>query len=83
MEALTIKSTERKVIITIDKSSVDEDFLAGLFDRLKIEQLLKKADFVEDVLQLSDEIKRDWWKKNKHNFIEETDDENSRPQFSN
>jgi len=77
MEALTIKSTERKVIITIDKSSVDDDFLAGLFDRLKIEQLLKKADFVEDVLQLSDEIKRDWWKKNKHNFIEETDDENS------
>lgn len=77
MEALTIKSTERKVIITIDKSSVDEDFLAGLFDRLTVEQLLKKADFDEDVLKLSDEIKKDWWIKNKNNFIEETDDENS------
>jgi hypothetical protein len=77
MESLTIRSTENKVIITIDKSSVDDDFLDGLFNRLTTEQLLKKADFDEDVLKLSDEIKKDWWIKNKNNFIEETDDENS------
>lgn len=77
MESLTIRSTENKVIITIDKSSVDDDFLDGLFNRLTTEQLLKKADFDEDVLNLSDEIKKDWWIKNKNNFIEETDDENS------
>ena len=83
MEAVTIVSTDRKVIITIDKSSVDSDFLAGLFDRLTVEQLLKKADVDEDVLKLSDEIKKGWWKKNKHNFMEETDDENSNFRFSN
>ncbi len=77
MESLTIRSTENKVIITIDKSSVDDDFLDGLFNRLTTEQLLKKADFDEDVLKLSEEIKKDWWIKNKNNFIEETDDENS------
>lgn len=77
MEALSIRSTETKVIITIDKSSVDNDFLNGLFNRLKTEQLLKKADFNEDVLKLSDEIKNDWWEKNKKNFIDEMDDENS------
>ncbi|MCI0495925.1 hypothetical protein L0Z72_13050, partial [candidate division KSB1 bacterium] len=61
MESLTIRSTENKVIITIDKSSVDDDFLDGLFNRLTTEQLLKKADFDEDVLKLSEEIKKDWW----------------------
>jgi len=62
---------KNKLIITIDKSSVDAVFLANLLDRLRIEQLVKKAEFDESILELSKKIKKNWWAKNKKKFLEE------------
>ncbi|NUO82550.1 hypothetical protein HUU05_20960 [candidate division KSB1 bacterium] len=70
MEVFEVESKKNKLIITIDKSSVNAAFLSGILNRLRIEQLIKKAEFDEGILELSRKIKRDWWAKNKKKFLE-------------
>lgn len=74
MEVFEVESKKNKLIITIDKSSVNAAFLSGILNRLRIEQLIKKAEFDEGILELSKKIKRDWWARNKNKFLEEGDD---------
>ena len=70
MQAIEVKSTDDKIIISIDKKSVDIDFLTNLLNKFRVEQLIKKANFDEEILKLSKSIKQDWWKKNKAEFLE-------------
>ncbi len=69
MEVFEVESPKNKLIITIDKSSVDAAFLSNILNRLRIEQLIKKAEFDEGILELSRKIKREWWAKNKKKKI--------------
>ncbi len=71
MEVFEVESRENKLIITIDKSSVDKVFLTNLLNRLRIEQLIKKAEFDEGILDLSKKIKKEWWTKNKKKYLED------------
>lgn len=71
MEALEIKSFDDKIVITISKRSVDPDFVVNLLNYLRIEELIRKADFKKDILQIGKEIQKDWWEKNKERFLEE------------
>ncbi|MCH7677715.1 hypothetical protein IH879_22580 [candidate division KSB1 bacterium] len=70
MQAIEVKSTDDKIIISIDKKSVDIDFLTNLLNKFRVEHLIKKANFDEEILKLSKSIKQDWWKKNKAEFLE-------------
>jgi len=74
MEVFEIKSTKDKLIITVDRSSVDAEILTRFLDRLRIEQLIRKAEFDESILELSRKVKKDWWAKNKKKFLEEGGD---------
>jgi hypothetical protein len=74
MEVFEIKSTKDKLIITVDRSAVDPRFLTNLVKRLRVEQLIRKANFDDDILELAERIKKDWWKKNKKRFLEENGD---------
>jgi hypothetical protein len=69
MEVFEVKSTKDKLIITLDRSAVSPKFVVNLLERLRIEQLVQKADFDEDVLELSEKIKKEWWAKNKKRFL--------------
>lgn len=70
MEVFEIEAKKNKLIITIDKSSVDSVFFANLLKRLRIEQLIQKAEFDEGILELSRKIKKEWWVKNKKYYME-------------
>ncbi len=69
MEAVEVTSLKDRVVISIDKSLVSKEYLLNLLDRLQFENLLKKADFDEKVLDISEEIKSNWWKENKDRFL--------------
>ncbi|MCH9008863.1 hypothetical protein IIA29_12830 [candidate division KSB1 bacterium] len=69
METIKVKSTDDKIIITIDKSAVNIDFLTNLLNKFRVEQLIHKANFDEQILKLSEEIKQGWWGKNKAEFL--------------
>jgi hypothetical protein len=58
-------------LISIDKAVFDKEWLLKLLENLRIEELTQKFDFDEDVEDLGEEIKADWWAKNKQRFINE------------
>ncbi len=69
MEAIQIQSTENKIRILVDKNVVDIDFLVDLMEQLRIEYLAKKIDFSEDIISIGDDMKKNWWQKNKDEFL--------------
>ena len=70
MQVFDVQSREDKIIITIDRSSVAINFLESLLDRLRVEQLVRKAEFIGDIVVEAESIKREWWRKNKDRFLE-------------
>lgn len=71
MEALTIKNSDESLQITFDKRFFDEQFLRETVEQMRMEYLARKADFDESIEELGDEIKRDWWQRNKSQYIQE------------
>ncbi len=59
-----------KYLISIDRSAIDRQWLVQLIERLRMEELAAQFDFGEDVENLGEQIKADWWTKNKGRFIE-------------
>ena len=69
MQAISLKKTPEKFLLSIDRSVIDTPSLLRLLERLRVESLGKKVDFGEDIELLGEEIKADWWEKNKKRFI--------------
>ena len=49
----------------------DKEWLIKLLENLRVEELARKFDFDESIETLGEEIKADWWAKNKNRFINE------------
>ena len=69
MEAISLETTDDKFLITVDKNSFKPEFVMQLVERLRIEQLAEKTNFVADIEQLGEEIKNSWWKNNKDELL--------------
>ena len=69
MQAIDLQTTDDRFLISIDKKFVDKEFLLNLLEKLRLEYLIRKADFDESIEDLGEEIKGDWWQKNKSKFI--------------
>jgi len=68
MEAIKIDTTEDKFIITIDKESVDAEFITRIVKLYKINQLASKGNLKKDILKIAEEIDSEWWEKNRETF---------------
>lgn len=69
MNNFSIQSSGNKAVITVDLSFINIDSLNRLFDRLKIEQLVKQANFSDEVMEIGKEIKQNWWQKNREEYL--------------
>lgn len=69
MEALEVTSLKDRLVISIDKTLISKEYLLNLLNRLQVENLATKADFDEKVMDIAEEIKTGWWKKNKDTFL--------------
>lgn len=69
MEAINIQSTEEKYVISIDKNAVDKDFLFDLLERLSIENLAQKINMDDSIIDLGEDIKKEWWQNNKDRLL--------------
>ena len=70
MESIQVEDDNNQFLIRIDKSSIEKEALVELLHKIRIEDLSTRADLGEDVEQLGEEIKADWWSKNKARWIE-------------
>ncbi len=55
-----------KIILEFQFNKIDED-LISLLSSIEIGEKSQASE--NDILDLSNEIKKEWWKKNKRNFI--------------
>ena len=71
MTSIHLDTQDDKYLISLDKASFDKEWLMSLIERLRMEELARKFNFDEDSEQLGEDIKSDWWNKNKSRFINE------------
>lgn len=69
MRTVTVESFEDRFIISIDKKSINKDTLLQFIDHLRLESLAERVDFGEEIEELGEEIKENWWKENKDRFL--------------
>jgi hypothetical protein len=69
-QALTLQTVDNRFLISIDKTFIEQDFLIRLMNRIRIEYLAKKIDFDESIEILGEEIKSNWWEKNKNRLLQ-------------
>lgn len=65
MEAIQLETIDDKFLITVDRNSFNHEFVIGLVERLQLEHLAEKINFSSDIEELGENIKADWWDKNK------------------
>ena len=69
IQTIELETTKEHYIISVDKNAVNQDTIHDLINRLRLEYLLEKADFQEDINSIGDEIKANWWQKNKEDIL--------------
>ena len=69
MESIQVEDQNHQFLIRIDKDSIEKETLIELLHKIRTEDLSRRADLGEDIEQLGEEIKADWWSKNKERWI--------------
>jgi len=70
-QAISLQTIDNQFVISIDKTYIEQEFIFRLMNRVRIEYLAKKADLDESIEELGEEMKANWWEKNKDRFIKE------------
>lgn len=67
---LNIAFEANEVVIKFPKQLVTSDYVQNFLERLRLETNLQKSTFSEEAgWELSEELKGDWWQKNKETFL--------------
>ncbi|QTA81327.1 Uncharacterized protein dnl_36600 [Desulfonema limicola] len=69
MKTFSIQSFGNQAVITVDLSFINIETLNRLFERLQVEQLVQKADFSDEIMEIGTEIKQNWWQKNREEYL--------------
>ena len=69
MNSVTLEIQDDRFLISIGRDYVDQEFLIKLVERIKLEHLVRRADFDESIKELGEQIKADWWQKNKDRLL--------------
>jgi hypothetical protein len=69
MTAIQVQQTDSDVVINIPKSSIEPKLLLAILQRFRFEELIQKAAFQDDIEDFGDEIKNDWWQKNRETYL--------------
>ena len=61
----------KKILISVDEEMISNDYFLKFLERMKVEEVAQKSRLKEDdAMALAEEIKSDWWKKNKDQLLE-------------
>ena len=71
MTTIQLDTQTDKYLISIDRAAVDREWLVQWIERLRMEELAAQLNLDEDIEAIGEQIKADWWEKNKSRFIHE------------
>ena len=74
MENFSIQSVGNLAVITVDLSFMNVESLNRFFERLRAEQLIRKANFSDEIAEIGSEIKENWWQENREAYLEGIND---------
>lgn len=67
---ITVETTDAGVRVTVPKDEVPPERLNAFLDWLRFESLALRSHLTEmEADCLAEEVKADWWARNKHRFI--------------
>ena len=69
MQSVQIKSTKDHLLISIDKKLMGQEELLRVFDYFQVEKLAQKAQLNDEISEVGEQMKADWWEKNKDWFL--------------
>ncbi len=69
MKTFSIQSFGNQAVITVDLSFINIETLNRFFERLQVEQLVQKANFSDEIMEIGTEIKQSWWQKNREEYL--------------
>jgi len=69
MKNLVIDNKGNQLTIKLNKKGFDENYLISLVKRLQAEELVQKAGFKSDVLDVAEQINETWWGENGNDFL--------------
>lgn len=68
---ISIKYENEDAVLIFPKRLVSNDYVQNFIERLNVETIIQKSRLTEkEIMELSEKIKKDWWKKNRGRFIE-------------
>jgi phage gp29-like protein len=70
MTAIQVNSTATETIINIPKAAVAPEIVMRILERIRFEELIQKSDFQEDIENIGEEIKADWWQRNRDKYLQ-------------
>ena len=69
MTGISLSSTDQHFLLTIDKNMVTKAAIERLIARLRLEYLAEQANFDASIEEVGEEMKADWWAKNKARLL--------------
>lgn len=69
MNNLSIQTKGDEMVIRLNRSGFNDNYLLSMIRRLQLEELAKKANFNDDILEIAEEIDQKWWNKNGEEFL--------------
>lgn len=70
MENVIIENKGEQMVLTLNKSGFDENYLISLVKRLQLEGLAQKSGFSSEIQTIAEQIDQQWWDVNGEKFLE-------------
>ncbi len=70
MNNLSIEYSGNNILLSLDRDEFSENFLKSFIKKWETEKLAQRAEIDESILEIADEINREWWERNKHQFLD-------------
>ena|GEM_PF-1325989 len=72
MKAFEIKSTDKEILIRLDKTELSTSDLTNIVNRLRLEVLAQKSSLTPNQAQrLADEVDDAWWEQHGKSFLKD------------
>ena len=68
---LEVSRQGKKILISIDQDMISSDSFLKFMERMKVEEIARKSRLTEeDAMSIAEEMKADWWNKNKDRLLD-------------
>ncbi len=69
MSNISLTSDNNQLVITIDTSDLDQDYLFKVIEKIEVEVLAQKARVEDNTLDVAEQMSKDWWRENKDDYL--------------